>query len=94
MNAFTLVKVVGTTLCNPDGTVLSLNPDTEPAPTTYHWSHMPAGTNGPFEQVAINGGFAVYNPLGVNGEAVLFAFQESVPNTDGLSAINLQRYAD
>ena len=83
--AWKLVKVIGTTLCNSDGTVLSLNPDGAP-PTTYHWSTRPAGTNGPFEQAAIDGGIVAYNPEGI--EPVLFRFKQTVPNTSGFSAID------
>ncbi len=83
-----LVKVTGSTLCNSDGSVLSLNPNSQP-PTTYHWSDRPAGTNGPFEQMAINGGIVCYNPTGI--EAVLYRFQQSVPNTAGFSAMDTDR---
>ncbi len=88
--AWRLVKVTGSTLCNSDGSVLSLNPD-GPAPTSYHWSSRPAGTNGPFEQAAIDGGIVAYNPEG--SEAVLFRFKQNVPNTSGFSALDDTRIA-
>ncbi len=85
-----LVKVTGSTLCNPDGTVLSLSPNGPTAPTGYTWATpRPPGTSGPFEQAAIDGGIVAYNPLGT--EAVLFRFKQTVPNTDGLSAIDNAR---
>lgn len=87
--AWKLVKVTGSTLCNSDGTVLSLNPATLPPPTTYYFSDRPAGTNGVYEQAAIDGGIVAYNPLGT--EVVLFRFKQSVPNTSGFSAIDTER---
>lgn len=80
-----LVKVIGSTLVHADGTVLSLNPNGA-APTTYHWETRPAGANGAFEQMTIDGGIVAYNPLGT--EPVLFRFKQTVPNADGYGAID------
>ncbi len=87
---FVLVRVASINgvqvLENLDGTVRSLNPN-GPAPTTYYWSARPAGTNGPFEMCAIDGGVVAYNPLG--DEPVLFPFKMTVPG--GYSALGIEQ---
>jgi hypothetical protein len=81
-----LVKVVGNTLENENGTVRSLNPShNEPPYGPYNWQERPAGTAGGYERCAINGGVVVYNPSG--HEPVPFAFLQSVPHSEGMSAI-------
>lgn len=81
-----LVRQVGVTLENLDGSVRSLNPASLSAPYgPYHWEIRQHGANGGYEQCAVNGGTIVYNPTG--HEAVVFGFMASVPHSDGLSAI-------
>ena len=87
------VQQAGKTLARADGTVLSLNPSIG-APWTdgghygpYYFTFRPAGTDGQYEQVVINGNNAVYNPTG--HEPVVFGFQAGVPNTS-LAAITTE----
>ena len=64
------VTPVGSTLAQPDGQVLSCQPD-----GTFQL--RPAGTSGAYEQVAINGNVAVYNPAGA---VFAFLYAAVVPN--------------
>lgn len=85
--SWVLVKIVGNTLTNLNGTVRSLWPGHEAPPYgPYHWEEKPAGSPaGGFEQMAVNGGTVAYNPTGQ--EVLLFPFIQNVPHSDGLSAI-------
>lgn len=76
-----LVKQVGNTLANPDGTVRSWNP-----PSPGNWQTRPAGTSGAYEQCTISGGFVCYNPTG--SLPTVFAYMPSVPNAPGYGAIS------
>ena len=98
MTTWHQVKVTGKTLANVDGTILSLNPSV-PQPWAdgghygpYYFTAMPAGTDGPYEQCAINGSNVVYNPTGK--EPVVFGFQQNLPTyfagSAGLSAITTE----
>ena len=86
---WTLVRVVGETLENLDGTVRSLNPaHNDPVDGSYgpyHWETRTPGTAGGYERIGINGNVVVYNPTG--REAVAFPFLPTVPHSDGLSAM-------
>jgi hypothetical protein len=75
----------GTVLQNEDGTVRSLNPAT-PSGGPYHWETRPAGADGGYEICTINGGTAVYSPV---GESVVFAFQATKPGKPGFGSISV-----
>ncbi len=78
---WTVVQRVGQTLVADvtTGDVLSLQPDGA-------WQTRPKGTAGPFEVCTIDGNIATYNPA---GSPFAFRFLPEVPNTGGLSAIDL-----
>lgn len=86
-----LVRLVNGTLVNPDGTVRSLEPSVPPpwqhggSFGPYKWDTRPPGTAGGYEQCAVNGATAAYNPTGF--EVVVFGFQGTVPHSAGFSAI-------
>jgi hypothetical protein len=69
-------QAAGTTFANGDGTVRSWNP-----PSPGHWECRPAGTAGPYELVAISGGFVAYNPSG--NDPVVFGYMPAAPNAPG-----------
>lgn len=64
----------GQVLTNPDGTVRSVNPP------DGNVTAMPAGTDGPYEQVVIDSGRAYYWPT--KGRPFVFGFGMGCPNTD------------
>ena len=64
------VQPVGSTLAQPDGQVLSCQPD-----GTIEL--RPKGTAGAYELVALNGNVAVYNPAGA---VFAFLYAAVVPN--------------
>lgn len=85
-----LCRKVGTTLADQDGNVFSLNPSSlQPPYGPYYFTKMPAGTNGDYEQCAVNGSSVVFNPT--KHEAVVYGFQLSVPG--GFSAISQEPLA-
>lgn len=83
-----LVKVVGSMLANPDGTVRSLNPaSNDPPYGPYHWETRPAGANGGYEVCAINGSMAVYNPSGKDPQ--VYGFCQTDPRNPGFSCLTV-----
>ena len=94
----TITQAAGTTLAGFSGAVLSLNPTTTPANNPngppfgpYHFTTMPPGTAGPYELCEVSGGFAVYNPTGL--EPVVFGWVPQSPNqpkgVGGISSVPL-----
>ena len=82
-----LCKSVGNTLGTLDGHVLSCNPSSNNPPYgPYHFTLAPNGTNGPYEQVAISGNIATYNPLSKDAVSYLLV---PVPNAgDGVLSLS------
>lgn len=64
----------GTMRPSKAGDVLSLQPN------GGGWQGRPAGTNGAYEQMAVNGALAVYSPVSDRAQARGFLFWPSVPN--------------
>lgn len=63
-----------------DGDVISVQPDGS-------IRARPSGTNGAYEQVALNGGCAAFNPVGKR--AFVFGYQPTVPGGFGAISTSL-----